>query len=178
MRTRSDATQAAVRKQAPPGAATGQKVPRVQEIMTSDVEACNPTTDLAAAAMVMWRRDCGFLPVVDTVTRGVVGVITDRDICMAVATKGRRASEIQASEVVSGKAHTCAPSDPIRSALEVMRANRVRRLPVVDAQGALTGVLSLNDVVLHARSRGRETGPEREDLLRAYEAICEHLQPV
>jgi len=177
MRTRSDSTQPAGRKRAEPAAATGPKAPRVQDIMTSDVEDCNPTTDLASAAMVMWRRDCGFLPVVDTVTKGVVGAITDRDICMAVATKGRRASEIQVSEVISGKAYTCAPSDPIRKALDVMRANRVRRLPVVDAQGALTGVLSLNDVVLHARTQGRETGPEREELLRTYEAICEHLQP-
>ncbi len=179
MRTRSDSPQTAARKHAAPApaAARNPQASRVQDIMTSDVEACNATTDLAATAMVMWRRDCGFMPVVDTVTKKVVGAITDRDICMAVATKGRRASDIRVSEVISGKAYTCAPSDPIGKALDIMRAKRVRRLPVVDAQGTLTGVLSLNDVVLHTRAQSGETGTEPEELLQTYQAICEHLQP-
>ncbi len=152
---------------------------RVQDIMTTDVEACNATTDLGAAAMIMWRRDCGFVPVVDTVTKKVVGAITDRDICMAVATQGRRPSEIRVGDVISGSAYTCSSSDPVRKALDLMREKRVRRLPVLDAQGEITGILSLNDVVRHARTGRGKAGPgvEPEEIVEAFQAICEHLQP-
>jgi len=153
--------------------------PIVKDFMTSDVESCNETTDLAAASMIMWRRDCGFVPAVDTVTRKVIGVVTDRDICMAVATKGRRASEIHVGEVMSGAVHTCAPSDSVRRALDVMRERKVRRLPVVDAQGALTGILSLNDIVLHSGSaRDAVFGAvNQEEILETIRGISEHLQP-
>ncbi len=65
---------------------------KVQSIMTRDVEACTAETNLADAAMIMWRNDCGVVPVVEEPDRRVIGLITDRDICMAVATKDRRAS--------------------------------------------------------------------------------------
>ena len=178
-----------MRAKNPSGAAAERKRPAVpvrqtrsltvKDFMTSDVESCNETTDLAAAAMIMWRRDCGFVPVVDTVTKKVIGVITDRDICMAVATKGRRASEIHVGDVMVGAPHTCVPSDSVHRALDVMREKRVRRLPVVDPQGALTGILSLNDIVLHSRS-AREavfSDVNPEEILETLRGISVHLQP-
>ena len=65
---------------------------KVREVMTSEVEICDPGHDLAAAAMIMWRRDCGAVPVVEPESNRALGVITDRDICMALATRHRQAS--------------------------------------------------------------------------------------
>src|SRR5918993_4730910 len=126
---------------------------KVQDIMTSDVEACGPESDLAEAAAIMWRKDCGSVPIVDAEQR-IVGMITDRDICMAVCTRNKLATELKVGEVMSGKVFACAPDDNIRDAMETMQSSQLRRLPVVDADGKLRGILSINDVVLHS-GRGR-----------------------
>jgi CBS domain-containing protein len=153
--------------------------PLVENFMTPDVESCDLTTDLGAAAMIMWRRDCGIVPVVEAPTQRVVGVITDRDICMAVATQGRRAHEIQVRHVISGTVYAVSPQDDVRKALEVMRTNQVRRLPVTGIDGSLRGILSLNDIALRSADP-QWAGPDAirsEEILTAYRAICGHLQP-
>src|SRR5947207_2924632 len=126
---------------------------KVQELMTKGVEACSRDSDLAAAAMIMWRMDCGAVPVVNDLQ--VVGMITDRDICVAVATQHRRAEEIRVGEVISGTLHRVRPDDDVRVALATMRSERVRRLPVVDDDGRLEGIVSLSDVVRSASKSGR-----------------------
>src|SRR5215213_4306396 len=108
---------------------------KVQDIMTADVEACGPESDLAEAAAIMWRKDCGSVPVVDA-GRRIVGMITDRDICMAVCTRNKLATEMKVSEVISGKVYACAPTDKVGDALETMQSSQLRRLPVVDADGS------------------------------------------
>jgi CBS domain-containing protein len=123
----------------------------------------------------MWEGDCGILPIVDPSNK-VVGVITDRDICMAVATKFRPAAQISAREVSSDKLFTCRPEDDVKRALEIMRTETVRRLPVVDSEGKLQGILSLNDLALAAR-RGelaRTGGVTNDDLVLTMQAICAH----
>lgn len=151
---------------------------KVQEIMTSAVETCKPTTDLAAVAMTMWRQDCGVVPVVDDTGR-VVGVVTDRDICMALATRHRRAEELTAREVMSDKLFSVRPDDDVRSVLEAMRAERVRRLPVADGEWRLQGIVSINDVVLRARPSGAHVTPEpsANDVLATLQGICVHPLP-
>jgi len=148
---------------------------RVKEIMTGAIEACRPATDLAAVAMTMWRQDCGFVPVVDEENR-VAGVITDRDICMALATRHRRPEELTAQDAMSRPLFTVHPDDDVREALEVMQTRRVRRLPVVDAEARLRGILSINDVVLHARPSAARSRAEisANAVLAALQGICEH----
>src|SRR5690242_8490683 len=85
-------------------AAPQEEAMKVQDVMTRNVEACLPETDLAAAAMMMWRQDCGVIPVTNRDGR-VAGVVTDRDICMAVATQHRLADQIHVNEIISGKVH-------------------------------------------------------------------------
>jgi CBS domain-containing protein len=100
----------------------------------------------------MWEDDCGAIPVTDE--RGqVVGMITDRDICIAGATRARAEGEIPVQDVISKVVYSCAPSDDVRQALETMRLRKVRRLPVVDQSGRLTGIVSVHDIALEARSR-------------------------
>ena len=148
---------------------------KVKDLCTRLVRTCGPDTSLSTAGWIMWEGDCGFLPIVDEDLK-LHGVLTDRDICMAVATKYRPAAEIAAREVSGGKAFTCRLEDDVKRAMEIMRKESVRRLPVVDAEGRLEGVLSLNDIVLAARSAGRAraNGVTYEDLVPTMQAVCAH----
>lgn len=121
---------------------------KVQRIMTSNVAACSLETSLAAAGL-MWHYDCGVIPVIDW-DQKVVGVVTDRDICMAVAMNNRVASEMAEGEVVSGEVFACSPEDEVGQALATMQRRQALRLPVVNQDGELQGMLSMNDIVLRA----------------------------
>lgn len=147
----------------------------VQDIMTSDVQCCGPDTNLAAAAKMMWDTDCGLLPVLN-VEGQVLGVITDRDICVACATKNKAASEITVWETVSGKAYTCKMSDDVHTAMDIMKRERVRRLPVVDEEGILQGLISMNDFILLAGETKAGKAPAIcwEDVVRTLKAISAH----
>lgn len=146
---------------------------KVQDIMTQDVRSCRPETNLADAAMRMWRNDCGFLPVVAE-NQKVVGVITDRDICMAAATKHRDPATIRVKEVTSGKVYGCSPDTDIHEALKIMREKQVRRLPIMRAEsGKLAGILSMNDVALKAQG-GARVELSAEDVENTMRAICTH----
>ncbi len=148
---------------------------KVQDIMTRDVQCCGPNTNLAEVAKMMWDSDCGVLPVLN-VEGKVLGVITDRDICIATATRNKPAAEITVWETVSGKAHTCRPTDDVHTALDIMKREKVRRLPVVDEDGILQGMLSINDLVLNAEETKGKKAPELsyEDVMRTLKAISAH----
>jgi CBS domain-containing protein len=139
----------------------------VEQLMTRSCRACDPDESLASAALRMWDADCGILPVVEG--GKVIGVITDRDICMALALKGSRPNERAVGEVSSGTLWSCAPGDAVVDALATMGRHRVRRLPVVEG-GRLVGMLSLNDVVATA-SESAELG---RPFLAALSSICAH----
>ena len=122
---------------------------KVREMMTTDVRTCRADTSLAEAVRLMWEKDCGVLPVV-TADGKVSGMITDRDICVALATQGRTADRIAVREVAH-RPHvcTCLASDATTTALQTMQENQVHRLPVVDDEGHLQGIVSLNDIATH-----------------------------
>jgi CBS domain-containing protein len=143
----------------------------VEGLMTRDVESARPHDTLADAAAVMWRRDCGVVPVIDDGGR-VVGVITDRDICMALSMRGQRAGEVRVAEVMARGVETCTPVDDVREALEAMARRQVRRLPVVDSRGRLVGILSLNDVIRHTRKGKSKKRVSRRAALAALRAVC------
>lgn len=152
---------------------------KVRDIMKRDPCVSAPGNDLAKAGMQMAEADCGFLPVIGEEER-VVGVITDRDVCLALARRDRRPSEVQVRLVMSGEVYTCRADDDIRRALRTMRERRVRRLPVVDDEGRLHGVLSLDDVVLEAQAIETEAfhGPLYADIAQTLKAINFHRTPV
>jgi CBS domain-containing protein len=148
---------------------------KVQEIMRERVETCVANNNLAAAAAIMWNADCGVLPIVAD-GRKVIGVLTDRDIAIAVGTRQKNAAEITISEVMSKNVHSCSPDDDIHAALKTMRKEKVRRLPVVNEEGALEGILSMNDVALHAENFNghKTTALSYEDVVNTLKAVCEH----
>jgi CBS domain-containing protein len=148
---------------------------KVQDVMTSYVKSCRYGTNLAEAAAMMWEHDCGTLPVLNDAGQ-VIGMITDRDIAVAVATKGRLASEIKVNEVISGNLYSCTLDEDIQSALKTMRHEKVRRLPVVNEDGLLQGILCMNDIALRAEEARGKYVPELsyEDAMSTLKAICEH----
>lgn len=145
---------------------------KVQDIMNREVHSCRPDTSLAMAAMQMWEGDLGILPVLDA--DQVVGVITDRDICMAAATKHRDPGAVRVDEVISGQVYGCRPDADIHEALKIMRRRQVRRLPVINAEnGKLVGILSLDDVALHVQSN-RKSDLTARDVAGTLQSICGH----
>lgn len=113
--------------------------------MTRNVECCSPDSTLAEAAQKMWERDCGSLPVCDREER-VVGMITDRDICMAAWLQGKPLQELRVEDAMSRDVIACRPDDPMRRAETLMEERQIRRLPVVTAENRLMGIVSLGDM--------------------------------
>ena len=145
---------------------------RIQDVMNKTVAFCHPDANLAAATALMWKHNCGQLPVVSEQGK-VTAVITDRDICIAFGTRNQRACELRVCDVIYRKVVLCHVEDDLRSALKIMAAERVRRLPVVDDEGALVGILSLDDVALQARHHGDTDRPpvSFEDVMQTLKAI-------
>jgi CBS domain-containing protein len=136
--------------------------------MTKKVGTCLRDADLSIAVKTMADRNCGFVPVVDG--HGVVvGVLTDRDVCRAVATTHRPIAHIAVSEVMTHPVIACFADENLKTVLVTMAKHQIRRLPVLDKKtGHLQGVLSIDDVVLAPR---RRSGPTSEDIIGALKAI-------
>jgi CBS domain-containing protein len=146
----------------------------VSQLMNRNVETCRPEESLAAAVARMWERDIGCLAVVGG-DGEVVGMVTDRDACMAAYTQGRALHDIPVLVAMSKGVFSCAPDDSLIEAEEIMRSRKVRRLPVIESTGKLVGIVSLNDLALEsARERGRK-GREisGQEVSVTLAAICE-----
>jgi CBS domain-containing protein len=146
---------------------------KIKEIMTRDPRLATPTTTLAEAAALMLEADCGILPVVEN--GDLVGVVTDRDMYIALATRDRRASELAVGEVAQSPVRMCDAEDDIQAGLQTMARFRVRRLPVRGAGGAIVGVVSIDDILLNA---GALKTLSRLEPLRTLQAICAQHRPL
>ena len=149
---------------------------RVEQLMTRTVKTCTPHENLERAAGLMWDYDCGALPVVaaDGDGRRVVGVLTDRDICMAAYTQGRALRDITVASAMAQEVCTCRPTDSVQGVLKVMETKQIRRLPVVDSADLLVGMLSLADLWREAaREHGQKSPAVTEHAIgEAVEAIA------
>jgi CBS domain-containing protein len=145
---------------------------KVKDVMTTDVKTCTPDTTVAEAARLMWDGDCGILPVVDD--GALVGVVTDRDMFIALGTQNERAAQLRVGAVATTTVAACPPDDDLQTALATMRHVRVRRLPVVGFGNSLLGVLSLNDIVMAA---GKSDAVSYEDVVQTLQAICAQHHP-
>lgn len=150
----------------------------VGDLMTKTVRCCGPHDSLDTAAHELWDGDCGALPVVDGAERRVVGMLTDRDICMGTHFRGRPLGQIQVERVMSGNVHSCHPGDEVSSAQAVMKSAQVRRLPVVDDAGQLLGVISLADIAREAgrTGSGRRPACSESEVVGTLSAIVGHRE--
>jgi CBS domain-containing protein len=119
---------------------------KVAELMTRSVATCQAGQTLNDAAQIMWERDCGIVPIVADGDRRVLGVITDRDICIAAYTQGRPLLQIRIEEVMSPRLETCRSDQELSTAEDTMQRAQVHRLPVLDEGGKLVGIVALADI--------------------------------
>jgi CBS domain-containing protein len=109
----------------------------------------------------------------------IVGVVTDRDICIALGTRNRLPGEITVREVMSDRVFACSPHDDVHMALRMMNEGGVRRLPVIVENGTLVGVISMDDLLLRAEAAGIGKKPElsTEEVVGSYRAIDQRRVP-
>ena len=143
---------------------------KVKDVMKTDVGFCSTEDSLMKAAEVMRRRDCGVVPIVDA-NKKVVGMLTDRDLCLAVVARNRKASDIKIEELLRGKAIVCAADDKLEDALKKMRKYQVKQLAAIGAGGELVGVLSVTDVL------GLAAGKEKKLKKKVYATLEKIFKP-
>lgn len=144
---------------------------RIEQLMTRPVHCCSEGDTLNTAAQMMWEHDCGAIPV--TRPDGtLVGMITDRDICMAAYTRGQCLSEIPVGKVMAKQVFACSPNESIRSAERMMSDKQVRRVPVIDDGRRLVGILSTNDITRHAMTAGSQRNGNEHQVVETLAAIC------
>jgi len=146
---------------------------KVKEVMTSAPRICTPSTNLATAAALMLDADCGMLPVVDS-AGSLAGVVTDRDMYIALATRNALASTLTVSDVARTHVFTCDPEDDVHVALATMKQHHVRRLPVSGFGGTVVGVISVNDIL---RAAGPRKAVRSDEVVDVIQAICAHRHP-
>lgn len=119
---------------------------KVMELMTPRVISVRAADYLSEPAQVMWQQDCGIVPVLAEDGVKVVGVVTDRDICMASWSRNLPPSAILVSDAMSTDIVHCSPNDSIADAEVLMRSHQIRRLPVLNSRAELVGILSIADI--------------------------------
>jgi CBS domain-containing protein len=145
---------------------------KIKDLMTSVPRVGTLTTNAAEAAALMLDGDCGILPIVDD--GKLVGVVTDRDLFIALATRNTRPSELTMDMIAQGPIHACEPDDDVQVALQLMQRYRIRRVPVTGFGGTVLGIVSLNDIVLAV---GAANGIRPGEAVQAMQAICAHHHP-
>jgi len=136
---------------------------KVRDFAKVQPSTCRAEDSLRLAGETMRGVGCGVLPVVGP-GDGLVGILTDRDICCALTRLDRRPSDVSVAEAMTSSVRTCSLGDPIVQALETMQNGRVRRLPVLDTSRRVVGLLSLDDIAAaaHVESGKRDDVTWRE----------------
>ena len=146
---------------------------KVKELMTESACSVKASQHLNEAAYLMWEFDCGCLPVSDE-SDSIVGVITDRDICMAAYTKGQPLDIIPVSTAMSSVVYSCKEGDSIEDAEDIMSHHQVRRLPVLKGNQKLLGMISLNDIALAYKNRSLGSSVKATDIAKTLSSISAH----
>jgi predicted transcriptional regulator len=147
---------------------------QVQDVMAKSPKTCTVNANLAEAAALLWTGNFGALPVVDIAGR-VIGIVTDRDICICAGTTNRTPSQINVGHVMSRNLAVCRTGDEIHCALKTMEARKVRRLLVISKEGKLEGMLSVSELLLHAHHRdGSRPELSDEDIISTLGGIYVH----
>jgi CBS domain-containing protein len=146
---------------------------KVQEIMSQPAVTCRVTDTLNRAAQQMWEYDLGSVPVIGDGGR-IVGVVTDRDICMAAYFQGVPLRSIRVHDVMARHVFSCHPNDSLEQAEKLMSEKQIRRLPVVDGEDRPLGVVSLNDIARQAATSRKQDG---RDLTQTLAAIGRKRRP-
>ena len=147
---------------------------KVKDLMATEVKRCTAYNTLNTAAQMMWDNDIGCVPVVDQDGRAI-GMLTDRDVCMAAYIQGVPLTGSLVTRAMSKEVFSCTPDRDIADAEKLMREKQIRRLPVIDAQGRVIGIISLNDIAREGE-REAEMKKTREvsdaEIARVMASVC------
>jgi CBS domain-containing protein len=144
-------------------------------MMTGEVRTCGPDTNLCSVIETMSTYHCGILPVVNE--RGqAIGILTDRDICVALGSRDAQPSSLVARNVMTQPVIGCAPEDDCYIALLTMEQHRVHRLPVLGIGGVVMGIVSIDDIVRWAAG-APTTDPLRVAVLEVLAGIGARSRP-
>ena len=127
----------------------------VNKVMTANVKSLAPADSIAEAARAMNELNVGVIPVCDA--GKLLGVVTDRDIVIRAVAKGLD-GQAGLSGIMSKQVQTASPEDDLDDVLERMSDSQIRRMPVVDAGGALVGIVSLGDIAVKGSEDEAEVG--------------------
>ena len=127
------------------------------ELMTPSPTCCQPAHTVVEVAEIMLRDDVGLVPVVEEPSHKLIGVLTDRDIVLNVVAAGRDPRGTAVSEVMTSDPASCQEQDSIETVMQQMASRQVRRIPIVDKDGAIVGIVSQADIATRL-SNPRETG--------------------
>jgi CBS domain-containing protein len=131
---------------------------RVKHVMTKNPTCCLATDKARAAASIMRDEGTGIVPVIDNEqSQKIMGVVTDRDLSMNVVAEGREPDGVSVQECMTAVVVTCSVNDSVDRAMELMKENQIRRIPVVDGEGRVQGILSMADLVTRADLKMGET---------------------
>lgn len=146
---------------------------RVRDVMSSPPRTVSPDDTLQWAAREMWAHGCGALAVVGESGR-VVGVITDRDVCVAAMIQEDTLENLQVAGAMTPDVQTCSADDALADAERKMREHHVRRLPVLGDGGAVIGMLSIDDLAVAAavQKKKREAGLTPDDIALTLAAVA------
>jgi CBS domain-containing protein len=135
---------------------------KVREVMAQRPRAVSPTTSVLEVAEVMDQEDVGSVPVLED--DRLAGIVTDRDITVRAVAKGKDPRGMPVREITTRDVVTVGPDDDLADALKLMASYQVRRIPVVDDEEHLVGVVSQADVALEAKEK--DVGQMVEDISR------------
>lgn len=125
---------------------------RVRDLMKKQPPFCVPFDTAQSAASIMKHYDVHFIPIIENEpTHLLVGVVTDRDLCLRVVAEGKDPGEVQLADCMTTNPVVCNPEDDIDQAIQRMASARLHQLPVVDANGTVQGVISLQDALQNVR---------------------------
>jgi CBS domain-containing protein len=131
-------------------------MPNCSQLMTHDPVFCLASDTVDRAAQLMRQEDVGSLPVIDNYqTKKLLGIITDRDIALKVVAEKRDATSTRAQEVMTRNPVTCRPDNDLQVALDAMAGHQVRRIPVVDDNNQIVGIISQSDVATRVSEPAR-----------------------
>jgi CBS domain-containing protein len=147
---------------------------KVSDLMTKHVACVRVDDPLSNAAKLMWDCDCGAIPVLGKNER-VIGMVTDRDICMASWFKDQPPSTLHVSDAMSQTVFHCAPDDTVAYAEGLMRSKQIRRVPVLDSKQRLLGIISLADIVRQGSKKGRKSAELGADQIT--QTLAQIVQP-
>jgi CBS domain-containing protein len=134
---------------------------QVKDVMTANPACCTAETTLSEVAKMMVDNDCGEIPVIQSNDTGLpIGVITDRDIVCRTVALGLNPLDLTVADCMSKPCVTVTPDMSVEDCCGIMEANRIRRVPVVDANGSCCGIVALADIVLHANRVAAEVVKE------------------